>query len=190
VLLDRPDGQDQRGRDGRVVHAQGHRRQDLALARRRPDQRRVPPPRPRRDQALDHLRVDDRPAPRDFAHRADELGRVRDPHPAPAETPRPTAGPAQPDERLFGSSLFLLALGVLIAALVEETPGVSPVLAVAMTSAVLAVVLALGTVLCAALAWWKGTRGIPGRVHYTLVALALVALAWEMDYWNILGFRV
>jgi hypothetical protein len=26
-------------------------------------------------------------------------------------------------------------------------------------------------------------------VHYTLVALAALAFAWELVYWNLLGFR-
>jgi hypothetical protein len=27
------------------------------------------------------------------------------------------------------------------------------------------------------------------RVHYTLVALAQLSFAWELVYWNLLGFR-
>jgi hypothetical protein len=27
------------------------------------------------------------------------------------------------------------------------------------------------------------------RVHYTLVTLAALAFAWELVYWNLLGFR-
>jgi hypothetical protein len=89
-----------------------------------------------------------------------------------------------------GSALFLLAAGALVAALVQETPGVSPMLAVSMSSAVLAAALAVGTVLCAGPAWRRRSWGLAGRVHYTLVAIALVAFAWEMHYWNVLGFRV
>jgi hypothetical protein len=28
------------------------------------------------------------------------------------------------------------------------------------------------------------------RIHFTLVALAAVALAWQLNHWNLLGFHV
>jgi hypothetical protein len=37
---------------------------------------------------------------------------------------------------------------------------------------------------------WRGYFWSAGRrVHYTLVALAALAFAWELVYWNLLGFR-
>ena len=37
--------------------------------------------------------------------------------------------------------------------------------------------------------WWKGLWGLTARLHYTLVALAALAFAWFLNYWNLLGFR-
>jgi hypothetical protein len=49
------------------------------------------------------------------------------------------------------------------------------------------VVLAPAVVLLAAAAWWKRWWGLAGRVHYTLVALAALALLWFEAYWGFLA---
>jgi CubicO group peptidase (beta-lactamase class C family) len=55
-----------------------------------------------------------------------------------------------------------------------------PLLATALTPAVL---------LSAALAWRRRLWGLPGRLHYTAVALAAVAFVWFAATWNLLGFN-
>ena len=60
------------------------------------------------------------------------------------------------------------------------------------TSVVLAVlpwfvaVLAPAVVLLAVIAWWKRWWGLAGRLHYTLVALAALAILWFEVYWKLL----
>ena len=50
---------------------------------------------------------------------------------------------------------------------------------------VLTVGIVVGTILA-----WRGYSWLAGRrIHYTLVTLAALAFAWELLYWNLLGFR-
>jgi hypothetical protein len=58
-------------------------------------------------------------------------------------------------------------------------------LAVALTAAI----LALGSAAFSVLAWKNGYWSPLGRVHYTLVVLALLAFVWWLNNWNLLGFK-
>ncbi|WP_435174747.1 serine hydrolase [Halorussus sp. AFM4] len=49
-------------------------------------------------------------------------------------------------------------------------------------------VAALGVVAFAVLAWTDRYWGLFGRLHYTLMAVALVALLWQLSYWNVLSY--
>jgi CubicO group peptidase (beta-lactamase class C family) len=53
----------------------------------------------------------------------------------------------------------------------------------------LAGLFALISVFFALLAWVKGYWGFPGRLHYSLVALAGSSLLWWSWHWNLLGFH-
>src|SRR6266496_3722001 len=67
--------------------------------------------------------------------------------------------------------------------------GVPPLLTTLFALALVSAVLTVGSVVGTILAWW-GHFWSPGRrVHYTLVTLAALAFAWELLYWNLLGFR-
>ncbi len=55
--------------------------------------------------------------------------------------------------------------------------------------ALIAAVLAIGSAAFAVLAWKNGYWGLSGRIHYTLVVLALLAFVWWLNNWNLLGFR-
>jgi CubicO group peptidase (beta-lactamase class C family) len=90
----------------------------------------------------------------------------------------------------LSGALFQLSSTALVVALVEETAGVSPALMAAMAGASAAAVLAVGSVACLGPVWRTGSWGLLGRLHYTLVVLALVALTWELSFWNVIGFRV
>ncbi len=68
--------------------------------------------------------------------------------------------------------------------------GVTPLLAGALVIGTVAAVMSLGTALFAAWAWSRSSWGPAGRVHFTLVALAALALAGQLAYWNLLGIRV
>jgi hypothetical protein len=44
-------------------------------------------------------------------------------------------------------------------------------------------ILSASVTFMAILAWWKGWWGLAGRVHYTVIALAALALTWFEGYW-------
>ncbi len=56
-------------------------------------------------------------------------------------------------------------------------------------AALIAAALALGSALFAVLAWKNGYWSIVGRMHYTLVVLALLAFVLWLNNWNLLEFR-
>ena len=59
------------------------------------------------------------------------------------------------------------------------------VLAIAMVASI----LAFSSTALTVLAWRDGYWGIAGRVHYTLVVVALLSFVWWLNNWNLLGFR-
>jgi crotonobetainyl-CoA:carnitine CoA-transferase CaiB-like acyl-CoA transferase len=68
--------------------------------------------------------------------------------------------------------------------------GASPVLVAALIVDIVAAVMTVGGVIHAILAWRNGHGSVAGRIHFSLVTLALVSLAWQLNQWNLLGFRV
>jgi len=67
--------------------------------------------------------------------------------------------------------------------------GVPPLLTAVFILALVSAVLTVGVVVCAGLSWWGRFWSVGRRVHYSLVALAALALTWQLVYWNLLGFR-
>ena len=67
--------------------------------------------------------------------------------------------------------------------------GVPPLLTTLFALALVSAVLTVGSVVGTILVWWGHFWSAGWRVHYTLVALAALAFAWELVYWNLLGFR-
>jgi len=49
--------------------------------------------------------------------------------------------------------------------------------------------MAGGSVALAAVAWTRGFWHLPGRMHFTIVTLAALALVWFLSFWNLLGWR-
>ncbi len=47
-------------------------------------------------------------------------------------------------------------------------------------------ILGAVVVIFAGIAWWKEYWRIPGRIHYTLFAVATIALLWFFIYWNVI----
>ena len=89
--------------------------------------------------------------------------------------------------------LDLLFIAVL-AALLSIDPmsiiyGIPSSLIAVLAIAMAASILALSSSALIALAWKDGYWGIAGRVHYTLVVLALLSFIWWLNNWNLLGFR-
>ncbi len=67
--------------------------------------------------------------------------------------------------------------------------GVPPLLTAIFILALVSAVLTVGVVVCASLSWWGRFWNVGRRARYSLVALAALALTWQLDYWNLLGFR-
>jgi hypothetical protein len=67
--------------------------------------------------------------------------------------------------------------------------GVPPLLTALFALALVSVVLTVGVVVLAIPVWWGRFWSLRRRVHYSLVALAALALTWQLAYWNLLGFR-
>lgn len=83
--------------------------------------------------------------------------------------------------------LFLFGLGSASYPVIFR--GVTPLLTTLFALALVSAVLAAGSVVGTILAWWGRFWSVGRRVHYTLVALAALAFAGELLYWNLLGFR-
>jgi hypothetical protein len=64
-----------------------------------------------------------------------------------------------------------------------------PLLTTVFVLAFVSVVLTVGVVVSAILTWWGRFWNVGRRIHYTLVALAALAFAWELLYWNLLVLR-
>ncbi len=90
----------------------------------------------------------------------------------------------------------LLVIGLLLF-LFEQLTGsppdyyysVPPLLTAVFILALVSAGLSVGVVVCAILVWWGRFWSVGRRVHYSLVALAALALTWQLVYWNLLGFR-
>jgi hypothetical protein len=46
--------------------------------------------------------------------------------------------------------------------------------------------LAVAAALLGVLAWVRGSWGLLGRRHFTLMALAALLFAWQLSYWNLM----
>jgi CubicO group peptidase (beta-lactamase class C family) len=85
--------------------------------------------------------------------------------------------------------LFLIGLGLTVSNPLNLAFGVPPTLTALFALALISAALTVGVVISTILAWWGRFWSAGRRIHYTLVALAALALAWELVYWNLLGFR-
>jgi hypothetical protein len=89
--------------------------------------------------------------------------------------------------------LFLIGLVSLVSVSPTEADFIYtiPAWLIAMLAVVLiAAVMALGSTAFAVLAWKNGYWSLIGRIHYTLVVLALLAFVWWLNNWNLLGFKL
>jgi len=68
--------------------------------------------------------------------------------------------------------------------------GVSDEIISALNSIYLPVLLSLPLPIFVGLAWGNQWWKLSSRVHYTLVTLAVMAVIWWTNYWNLLGFRM
>ena len=92
-------------------------------------------------------------------------------------------------------ALFIFrAIGVLyaidsIGGLPNFVWGISDEMVAALNAITLPTLMALTLPVLAMLAWVKGWWKLGGRIHYTLVMFAVLALVWWAWYWNLLGFQ-
>jgi hypothetical protein len=89
-------------------------------------------------------------------------------------------------------ALYFACLSVLFILLLNQNAlayGVPPLMVAALAVGLLTAVLTPGLAVFTGLAWKERYWSLAGRVHYTLVALAALALVWFLNYWNLLGFR-
>jgi len=89
--------------------------------------------------------------------------------------------------------LYLLFVVLLVMILADSSVieyQMAPLLVAMLSVGVAAAVMTLGVVVQAILAWRDGYWRLATRLHYSLVAMAYVALAWQLNHWNLLGFHV
>lgn len=87
---------------------------------------------------------------------------------------------------------LLFMAGLVAISSVTPTPliySIPPSLIAVLAIAIVAAIMALASAIFAAVAWKNGYWSIAGRLHYTLVVLALLAFAWWLNNWNLLGFH-
>jgi len=87
------------------------------------------------------------------------------------------------------------AIGVLyaidaVAGMPNFVWGVSDEIVSALNSIYLPILLALPLPIFVGLAWGNRWWKLSSRVHYTLVTLAVLAVIWWAQYWNLIGFRI
>jgi len=93
-------------------------------------------------------------------------------------------------------ALFVFrAIGVLyaidaVAGMPNFVWGVSDEIISALNSIYLPVLFSLPLPIFVGLAWGNRWWKVSKRVHYTLVTLAVMAVIWWANYWNLLGFRI
>lgn len=91
------------------------------------------------------------------------------------------------------SLLFLIGLASLFSVSPTEAEFIYTIpswLIALMAVALIAAILALVSIAFVALAWKNSYWGLSGRIHYTLVVLALLAFVWWLNNWNLLGFKL
>lgn len=117
------------------------------------------------------------------------IGFIFNCHPAKSEklgrAARWLAGAACMMDLLFMAGLVALSAVAPMSIIYGIPSSLSALLAIAIVAAV----LALSSTALAVLAWKNGYWNIAGRVHYSLVVLALLAFIWWLNNWNLLGFR-
>jgi CubicO group peptidase (beta-lactamase class C family) len=89
--------------------------------------------------------------------------------------------------------LYLLFVVLLVMILADSSVieyQMAPLLIAMLSVGVAAAIMTLGVLVQAILAWRNGYWRLATRLHYSLVALAYVALAWQLNHWNLLGFHV
>jgi CubicO group peptidase (beta-lactamase class C family) len=83
---------------------------------------------------------------------------------------------------------FLIAVIVVMSDPTEIVFGISPHLKLVLLVPQVCAVLSGLSIFACMIAWLHGYWYFPERLHFTLVALAGIALTWFLHYWNLLNF--
>ncbi len=92
----------------------------------------------------------------------------------------------------LASFVFILFLALLTALTSNENEivfGVTTPMKVAFVLPLIGVVCTLLVLYFTYRIWSSGKYNWSGRIHYTVLLLALIALIWQVNYWNLLGFQ-
>jgi CubicO group peptidase (beta-lactamase class C family) len=107
-----------------------------------------------------------------------------------------SASLAEQRVRWFGGAASLLPLvfvGTFFLVMTDPMGpafGVSPLLAAALVIGVVAALAIAAFAMLMIFAWLLDWWRLAARVHATLVAIAGLLLLWQMNYWNLLGFKI
>ena len=85
--------------------------------------------------------------------------------------------------------LFVVGMTMVISSDEVMAYGASPLLIAVLSMTLLSVVLTVGVLVHAPLAWMRGYWGLFGRLHYSVVALSSLAFIALLGYYNLLGFQ-
>lgn len=86
--------------------------------------------------------------------------------------------------------VFLIGLMALSSmSLTSLIYGIPSTLVALFTIAIIAAIMAIVSAVFAALAWKNGYWSIAGRLHFTLIVIALLAFICWLNNWNLLGFK-
>ncbi len=87
---------------------------------------------------------------------------------------------------------LMFLVGLVVLSSISQTELIYTIpssLIVLFTMSLIAAILGFGSAVFAVRAWKNGYWSLKGRVHYTLVVLALLAFIWWLNNWNLLGYR-
>jgi len=95
---------------------------------------------------------------------------------------------------LIWSTCLLLVVFAISLAIVLSDPtnivyGVPLGLKVLLVLPILAAVLTLGALVYTVVIWKSRKGRTWRRIYYTVITLMCIAVLWQLNYWNLLGFR-
>jgi CubicO group peptidase (beta-lactamase class C family) len=85
--------------------------------------------------------------------------------------------------------IFLMGMFSALSDYMELIFGVPSQLKILLILPILSILLTIGALFFAYVAWKNKYWTVCGRVHYTLVVLASLVFLWFLAYWNLLGFH-
>jgi hypothetical protein len=89
----------------------------------------------------------------------------------------------------FVNLAFLVGLLWLLGNPLELLRGVPPLMVTLLVLPVVSGALTLIMMIVTFFAWRGGYWGMAARLHFSLVTLAALAFLWELNFWNLLGWR-